>query len=203
MFEIFKYIKFIDIYWDKKKHTFVKRIFSKKDKKYIEFTPDKIIFIDNQSALYYFISEMYYKKENKTFLKYLLKSLEIDPLNKGALLLKTQYFIKNKNYEEAEKILLKLKRNTNDSIVDESYLYSWGEVYLNNKKYNKAKEYFQRALELNPSNQKLVLKLGLCYDKLNLLNKAKKLYVDSLDKIKSEKIKKKIYKMDAEDGKRN
>ena len=89
-------------------------------------------------------------------ISYIEKALSLDPRdNRARLLLARAYYIQGdlSSLEESEKVLTEVIETEKDPILLSSALTLRGMVYYKQGSYYRALEDFNRALELNPSNE--------------------------------------------------
>ncbi len=102
---------------------------------------------------------------------YLDNAIQKQPQYLEPVYTKLDLLIKNGRYQDALNLL-------NVSIHNNSWYkyYLLGKLHLNQNENNKAREYFEKALEINAANFDLLIELGDTYKNLNNKNKAEEFY---------------------------
>jgi Tfp pilus assembly protein PilF len=117
----------------------------------IQQFPNNAMLLNNFS---YSLSERNIRLEEA--LDMVKKALEIEPNNGAYLDTIGWIYYKLKNYNEAEKFIKQaIKVRENSAVVFEHL----GDVYYELEKYNLARESWQKALDIQPQNEELILKL--------------------------------------------
>lgn len=116
------------------------------------------------------VSVLYAAQKNKLALSYCDNALRIDPTSIEALYIKGNYYLDNKDWDNAIKTYDELLK------VEPKYKYAHynlGAIALNAKKYDDAIIHFTNAINIDPKYAEAYFGRGTCYVQKNDKTKAK------------------------------
>jgi len=113
--------------------------------------------------------ELLIKGDKEEAIKYLEKSVKLNPEYSQSLSMLGAIYIIEKRFDEAEKLL---KKAVNLDSTDSSIHSNLGVIYSERKEYSKAIRKFERAISLNKKSADAYYNLGLVYMKQGKNGKA-------------------------------
>lgn len=137
-------------------------------------------FVDYYENILYTLSNLLYDQKNyKESIKFLEKSLKIDPENENAKLLIGANYIKLQKYDEAENTFVSVLNKNPDSYEAN---FNLGIIYQKNNSYDLAVDTLENAVKSKPDNVDARYEYGLSLFKSGDWERAKEQYQFLLNK---------------------
>jgi tetratricopeptide (TPR) repeat protein len=109
--------------------------------------------------------------------EYFKKALEINPNNDGAYIGLGHYYNAQKSLKEAEETLKKLYDLSQDGAIIEMACLELGGVYIQQRNYSQAKEFFEKAININPHNDRPYRSLAVLYGGIGQYDTAQEYFI--------------------------
>ncbi len=100
----------------------------------------------------------------------LTKGWQLNPQSKDIMNELANFYLKEKNYQEAKNVLLTLSKQDSSDVI----MFTLGSIFDYENDVNKAEKYYKKAIKTNPNNKDALYNLGLLYYKqaIDLLRKS-------------------------------
>lgn len=145
-------------------------------------------YVDYYENILYTLSNLLYDQQQYAeSIKFLEKSLIIDPENENAQLLIGANYLKMQRYDEAKSIFMSVA-NTNPESFEANF--NLGIIYQKSNSYILAKDFFEKAVKIKPDNIEAHYEYGVSLYKSGDWERAKEQYqfLNNKDQIKAAKL---------------